>query len=140
MIRQEDDFLMPGERLKSKNGYSVVIIEGLSPHGYRGVAHFRIGTDDYQEQKVIIGNNWKASYERIPSNKGTRAIPIESQIPYPPTSSSKKKDHWFRDVKQLIASGWSIRNACKECKVSPMTYRARLEQEQMENVEEEFNR
>ena len=148
MSRQSDDFLMPGDRLRSKNGISIVIIEGLSPHGYRGTAYFRVAIDDYQEQKVLIGNNWKASYTRAQKTQKGEPIPIESQLPpYPHTTGREGVEERFRKALKLMKEGVSQLKACNESDITPATFRrklkekrARIDAEKMANVEDEFNK
>lgn len=141
--RKLDTFLEPGDRLKSKHGESLVVIEGVTLTGYRGKAYTRNSFGEIDVKPVLIGENWLNSYTKTHKTAKGKPIAVEDQVPVPPLLGRHERvTDAFYEARRLIEDGWSITQACKEAGLSEVSYRQRLKKlqdaEKMANVEEEF--
>jgi len=144
--REPSHFLEPGDRLKSKNGYSLVVIQGVTLTGYRAKAYTRTSCGEINDRNVLIGLNWGASYTKAQKNLGGKPIPIEDQIPpYPQATKHDKTQEAFEYAMSLVSEGYSITEACAKAGFSRQTFAmkrkelyAKVDSEKREKVEDEF--
>lgn len=143
--RKLDTFLEPGDRLKSKHGESLVVIEGATLTGYRGTSYKRDSFGEIDAKPVLIGENWLNSYTKTCKNAKGKPIAIEDQVPVPPLAGGYERvNDAFYEARRLVEEGWSMTQACRQAGLSEVSYYRRFKKlqdaEKMANVEEEFNK